>query len=298
MSSSNTKMCLSRAMPPNSAAMASRASPKLRCRIETRMRVRAARCVPRIDRDRIAPRGLQDSHRLGLGADRADVLAVGLVEHERGAVLQRVVQHVAPHGDRGAMKHRVHVDRAVVAHVFAERPFRLDIAALVEIALERHLGVGRHQDVVGEAFDDRRRLAAERRDQRQLVAGMAHGRGDEIERMRADGERDRQLFAARHAGRVDALEIGRRRDVGAGLVAVAQAEAAAADIPSSGRRIDRVVGGRAQIATAVVGVVRIERQLGEIDVLAGDLARREPERRRTGFPPPVFGLARRLKYSS
>ena len=142
---------------------------------------------------------MQDSHRLGFGADRADVLAVGLVEHERGAVLQRVVQHVAPHGDRGAVKHRVHVDRAVVAHVFAERPFRLDVAALVEIALERHLGVGRHQDVVGEAFDHRRRLAAQRRDQRQLVAGMAHGRGDEIERMRADGERDRQLFAARHA---------------------------------------------------------------------------------------------------
>ena len=110
-----------------------------------------------------------------------------------------------------------------------------------------------------------------RRDQRQLVAGMAHGRGDEIERMRADSKCDRQLFAARHAGRVDALEIGRRRDVGAGLVAVAQAQPAAADIPSSGCRIDRVVGGRAQIATAVVGVVRVERQLGEIDVLAGDL---------------------------
>ena len=110
-----------------------------------------------------------------------------------------------------------------------------------------------------------------RGDQRQLVAGMAHGRGDEIERMRADRECDRQLLAARHAGRVDALEIGRRRDVGAGLVAVAQAQPAAADIPSSGCRIDRVVGGRAHIATAVVGVVRVERQLGEIDVLAGDL---------------------------
>ena len=162
---------------------------------------------------------------------------------------------------------------AVIAHVFAERPFRLDIAALVEIALERHLGVGRHQDVVGEALDHRRRLAAEGGDQRQLVAGLAHGRGDEIERMRADREGDRQLFAARHAGGVDALEIGRRGDVGAGLVAVAQAQAAAADVPSPGRRIDHVVDRRAQVATAVVGVVRIERQLGEIDVLAGDLDR-------------------------
>ena len=100
---------------------------------------------------------------------------------------------------------------------------------------------------------------------------MAHGRGDEVERMGADGERDRQLFAARDAGRVDALEIGRRGDVGAGLVAVAEAQPAAADIPPAGRRIDHIVGRRAQVATAVVGVVRIERQLGEIDVLAGDL---------------------------
>ena len=112
---------------------------------------------------------------------------------------KRVMQHVAPHGDGGAMKHRVHVDRAVIAHVFAERPFRLDIAALVEIALERHLGVGRHQDIVGEAFDHRRRLAAEGGDQRQLVAGLAHRRGEEIERMGADREGDRQLLAARHA---------------------------------------------------------------------------------------------------
>ncbi len=80
-------------------------------------------------------------------------------------MLQRVVEDIAAHGDGGAMKHRIHVDRSVVAHVFAERSFRLDVAALVEIALERHLCVGRHQYVVGEAFDDRRRLAAERGDQ-------------------------------------------------------------------------------------------------------------------------------------
>ena len=112
-----------------------------------------------------------------------------------------------------------------------------------------------------------------RRDQRQLVAGLAHGRGNEIERMRADREGDRQVFAARHAGRVDALEIGRRGDVGAGLVAVAQAQPAASDVASSGRRIDGVVDGRAHVATAVVGVLRVERQLGQIDVLAGDLHR-------------------------
>ena len=106
-------------------------------------RVRAARCVPHIGRDRVASRGLEDFHCLGLDPDGANVLAVGLVEHERGAVLQRVMEHVAAHGDCGAMKHRVHVDRSVIAHVFAEWPFRLHIAALVEIALKGHLGVGR-----------------------------------------------------------------------------------------------------------------------------------------------------------
>ena len=160
--------------------------------------------------------------------------AVGLVEHEGRAVQQRVMQHVAAHGDGGAVEHRVHVDRAVVAHVFAERPFRLHVAALVEIALEHHLGVGRHQDVVGEALHHRRGLAAQRADQGQLVARHAHGGGDEIERMGADGEGDRQLLAARHAGGVDALEVGWRGDVGAGLVAVAQAEPPAADVAPPG----------------------------------------------------------------
>ena len=298
MSSSNTKTCLSREMPPNSAAIASRASPKAALPDRDAQRVRAARGVPHIDRDRIAPEFFR--MRIASASTRIALMFWLSVwsSMERRAVLQRVMQHVAAHGDGGAVKHRVHVDRAVVAHVFAERAFRLDIAALVEIALERHLGVGRHQDVVGQALDDRRGLAAHGRDQRQLVAGMAHGRGDEVERMGADGEGDRQLLAARDDGRVDALEIGRRGDVGAGLGAVAQAQPAAADVAPPGRRIDHVVGGRAEIATAVVGVVRVERQLGQIDVLAGDLAPRAPARRRTGSPPPACGLASRLKYSS
>ncbi len=169
------------------------------------------------------------------------------------------------------MKHRVHVDGAVIAHIFAERPFRLDIAALVEIALERHLGVGGNENIVGQAFHHRRRLGAEAGDQRQLIARLPRGRGEEIERMRADRECHRQFLAARHRSGVDALEVGRRGNVGAGFGAVAQAQAAAADIAAAGRRIDGVVDGRAAIAAAVIGVLRMERQLGEIDVLAGDL---------------------------
>src|SRR4051794_10601971 len=41
--------------------------------------------------------------------------------------------------------------------------------------------------------------------------------------------------------------------------------------PATGRRNNRVVGRRAHEAAAVVGMMRVERQLGEIDVLAGDL---------------------------
>src|SRR5215469_3508498 len=107
-------------------------------------RVRTARYRPQIDRDRLAHRGLEDLHCLGLGAHCSDVGAVRLVQDERGAVQQRVMERVAAHGDRGAMKYRVHVDRPVVAHVFAVGAFRLRIAALVEIAFERHLRVCRH----------------------------------------------------------------------------------------------------------------------------------------------------------
>lgn len=181
------------------------------------------------------------------------------------------MQRVPAHGDRGAMKHRIHVDRAVIAHVFAVGAFRLRITALVEITFERHLRISRYQDVIGEALDHRRRLAAKRRDQRELVAALPRRRGKEIQRMRADGEGDRQALAACHARRVNALEVGRSGYVRPGLVPVAQAQAPAADIPSSGRRIDRVIDGRAEITAAVVGVLRVEGELREIDVFARDL---------------------------
>ena len=87
--------------------------------------------------------------------------------------------------------------------------------------------------------------------------------------MRADGEGDRQLLPARDAARVDALQVRRRRHVGAGLGLAAEAQAPAADIAPAGRGVDRVVDRRAEITAPVIGMMRIERQLGEIDVLAG-----------------------------
>ena len=153
------------------------------------------------------------------------------------------------------------------------RPFRLDVTALVEIAFERHLGIGRHQNIVGQALDHRRRLGAELRDKLELVAALPRGGGEKVERMGAGGKRHRQFLATRHAGGVDALEIGRRGDVDAAFGAIAQAQAPAADVAPPGRRIDGVIDRRAQIARAVERMLRMKRQLGEIDVLAGELDR-------------------------
>jgi hypothetical protein len=42
------------------------------------------------------------------------------------------VHGVAPHGDGGAMEHRIHVYRSVITHVFAKRAFGFDVALLIQ----------------------------------------------------------------------------------------------------------------------------------------------------------------------
>src|SRR4029450_5986491 len=64
-------------------------------------------------------------------------------------------------GDGGQMKHRVSFHLPVVAQVLAERTFRLPPALLVEIAFENDLRVGGNHQVVGDALDQRHRLAAQ-----------------------------------------------------------------------------------------------------------------------------------------
>jgi len=93
----------------------------------------------------------------------------------------------------------------LLTHVFAIGAFWLHVASLVEMAFERHLGIGRNPDVVGQALYDRGRLATHLRYQRQFVVSLAHRRGDEVERMSADRERDRKLLAAPDAVRIDAF---------------------------------------------------------------------------------------------
>src|SRR6516225_627013 len=74
-----------------------------------------------------------------------------------------------------------------------------------------------------------------------LIAALPRRRGKEIERMCSGCECRRQFFATLHASRVDAFEVGGSSDIGAGFVAVAQTEPPAADVPSAGRRIDRII---------------------------------------------------------
>ena len=88
--------------------------------------------------------------------------------------------------------------------------------------------------------------------------------------MRADREIQMQMLAALDAFEEHALEVGHLREVRQHGVAAAQHQPAAADIAPAGLRIDRVVDRRRQIRRAVIGVLHVERQPGEIDVVAGD----------------------------
>ena len=188
-------------------------------------------------------------------------------------MLQGHVHDVAAHGDRCASKDRVHMDGAVIAHIFAIGPFGLAIAALVEITLDDDLRIGGHEDIVGEAFHEGRGLPAQGRDHMMLVALLARGGGEKIEGMAAEREAHGQTLAALHAALVDALEIGGRGDIGARLGAVAQGEATAAHIGAPGHGIDHIIDARTDVAAAIEPMLGIEGQFAEINVLAGDLHR-------------------------
>jgi len=88
------------------------------------------------------------------------------------------------------------LDAAVIAEEFTIRPFGFGVAALVEVALEHVLCVRRHAQIISLAFHDGQRRAAQRGDERELVARQAHRRRHVIDWMRADDKRDRQPLTA------------------------------------------------------------------------------------------------------
>ena len=105
------------------------------------------------------------------------------------------------------------------------------MSALVEVAFQHQLGIGRNLDVDGDAFDHRHRRAAHRADHLKLV----HRRGrcdrrEKIGRMAADREGDRRALAPRDRGLIERAQIARGVEVNAGGARAAQHHPAATDI--------------------------------------------------------------------
>ena len=71
-------------------------------------------------------------------------------------MLECLVQDVLAHRDRGASEYRIHMDGAVIPHIFAERSFRLKVAAFVEISFYDDLRISWNQNIISEAADEGR----------------------------------------------------------------------------------------------------------------------------------------------
>ena len=156
------------------------------------------------------------------------------------------------------------------------------MAGRIEIALDDIFGVGRHVDVVGDAFDHRHRLAAHGADHVEFVdAGQRHHGGEVIGRMRADRVGDRHRLLARGAFQINRAHVARRDQVDAGLARAAQHDAAAADIGEAGAGKQRVIDAGGNVRRAVGAVLQMHRQRGEIGlvVLEHDLLHRRLLRR-------------------
>ncbi len=144
------------------------------------------------------------------------------------------------------------------------------MAARVEIAFQHPLGIGRHPDVVGHAFHHRQRGVAQRSHQPELVDRQPHHRGDVIDRVGADHEAHRQRLAGRRARLVDRAQIAGGDQVDAGLAAAAQHQAAHAHIGPAGLRVDDEIDRGGDIGRAVGAVPEMDRERGEIGILAGE----------------------------
>ena len=220
----------------------------------------------RIDGERLAHRDFERAPDHHFGAQGRELRGVGA--RERAAADGRgLEQRVGPARDRGQVKHRVALDRAVIAEELAVGPLRLDMAARIEIALQHPFGIGRHADVVGHALDHRQRRVAQRRDQAKLVDGKPHGRRHVIDRMRADHEAHRQRRAARGARLIERAQVARRHEVDAGLAPAAQHQPADADIGPAGPAVDHIVDRRRNIGTAVGAVLEMHRQRGQVGII-------------------------------
>ena len=103
-------------------------------------------------------------------------------------------QCVFPVRDGRRMENRIPFDHTVIAQKFAVWPFRLYMAALVQITLDDILGVGRNPYIRRHTFNDWQGRATELGDKIQFVHRQAHNRRHMVTGMRADGKCHGQFF--------------------------------------------------------------------------------------------------------
>ncbi len=231
--------------------------------------VHAARRGRAAHRHRLAYRLLQHVPDCGFGLGGAELRSVGEAE-PRAADAHGLEQRILAPGDRGQMEHRVVLQEAVVADIFAIRTFRLDEPALVQIALEHQFGIGRHAHVIGHAFHHRQRRTAYCANHLELVHRRRRGDGGEkIRRMAAHRERHRQPLAFGHAGLIERAQIAGRVEIDAGGARPPQHQPPAADIGEAVLRVAGVIDAGGNIGRAVEPVLHVHRQRCEIGVVAG-----------------------------
>ena len=167
MSGSKTNTCLASACEPNTAAMALLGVAGHALAQRDAHVVHAAARRRRVHRERLAHRRHQRRPGGRLGLHGGELRGVGIRERA-AADGQRLEQRVLAVRDRGDVQHRIALHHAVIADIFAERPFGLDMAGGIQKALDDVFGIGRHIDVAGDAFHHRHRLAAQRADHRRV----------------------------------------------------------------------------------------------------------------------------------
>ncbi len=164
---------------------------------------------------------------------------------------------IVPMIDRFDVHHGLLADIApVVAHPFAERPFRLDVARLDE-PLNDDLGVGRYRQTGDRCLDDIDRFPTDAADDVVLANAIRHlaRRHQERHRIAADHDRDRHRLLARLVlVALDAAVLAWRDVEADGLLVVDHYAVGAAVDPALVRIAGDVEAAGADIATPV-GVV-------------------------------------------
>jgi hypothetical protein len=230
----------------------------------------AARARHRIDRSRCDAGFPQELHDARFDDDTALMRVLRLGKTPR-AMQHGLMQGILAHGDRGDVVDRIDMHRPVIAEELAIGAFRLGIAGLVEITFDDDLGIRRHEESVRHRAHHRQRRAADGPDQIELVERRhAHACGHEVERMRADREVYGQVLAARDRLHEYAAQVRHLCEIRAHGRARAQHQPSAADIAPPIDRIDRIVDRGGNVGRAVVLVLHMEREPGEVDGLAGE----------------------------